>query len=388
MPDSILAISGSELQLVRAVYADFLSRFESSSANYKLTSLSDASAYARCFWVFGQRLLRNSDFDRDRLAVAMRADIRTMRRAYSVTPKNKPYRQLLTFTLSALAALRLLDEDPLADLVEEQIQLDLVRELCDMGCLAGNAGSGNQAMFMAIFLLHGRDWLNLDTQSLIDIWVELHLENMNAFGFWGNQKRMTHLQFQNGYHQHEIFEYLSIENPRKEAMIAAVRSLSDVDGHFAPYPGGGGCYDYDAVFLLTPEGRVPDEPSHKLLLRTTKSVIASQNLDGGFCESQFVRPRSVANLRRFMRHIMAARNNSSALQERLRYGLTLQRRKHDRIHTHWSQYARRWNESDLWDGWFRMLTLARIEVALDPTKATDWGFIDYPGIGFHPLLRV
>ena len=73
--------------------------------------------------------------------------------------------------------------------------------------------------------------------------------------------------------------------------------------------------------------------------------------------------------------------------ERLRQSVTLLRPKHNRIHTHWSQYSRRWNESDLWDSWFRMLTIARIDVALDPKKIVEWGFIDYPGIGFHPLLR-
>jgi hypothetical protein len=72
--------------------------------------------------------------------------------------------------------------------------------------------------------------------------------------------------------------------------------------------------------------------------------------------------------------------------ERLRYGLALQRAKHDRIHTHWSGYSRRWDESDLWDSWFRMMTLARIDAALDHQPAAGWGFINYPGIGYHPSL--
>ena len=27
--------------------------------------------------------------------------------------------------------------------------------------------------------------------------------------------------------------------------------MGDKSGQFAPYPGGGGCFDYDAVFILT-----------------------------------------------------------------------------------------------------------------------------------------
>jgi hypothetical protein len=166
-----------------------------------------------------------------------------------------------------------------------------------------------------------------------------------------------------------------------------VRSLADENGHFAPYPGGGGCYDYDAVFMLTPHGRIPDEASGRLLERTARTLLAEQNADGGFCESHLVRPRSLSKLSGFVRHIWAARGNPGVFRERLRYGLTLQRTKHDRIHTHWSRYSRLWSESNLWDTWFRMLALARIDVAMNPEHARNWGFIDYPGIGYHPSLR-
>lgn len=51
-------------------------------------------------------------------------------------------------------------------------------------------------------------------------------------------------------------------------------------------------------------------------------------------------------------HTLNAFGKGPLFTERLRYGLTLQRPKHDRIHTHWSQYSRRWDESNLWDTWF------------------------------------
>ena len=35
--------------------------------------------------------------------------------------------------------------------------------------------------------------------------------------------------------------------------------LADQDGRFAPHPSGGGCWDFDAVYLLTHDGLVGSE---------------------------------------------------------------------------------------------------------------------------------
>jgi hypothetical protein len=299
----------------------------------------------------------------------------------------KPYRQLLAFTLTGLRALNALAVDPLADLVEEQLPVDVRDVLERHRCLAGAPGSGNQAMFLAIFLLHAGEALGIDTRARVDAWVELHLSRMNRFGFWGSDRGMTHLQFQNGYHQYEILEYLNVRNPRGEAAVRAVRSLADRHGHFAPYPGGGGCYDYDAAFVLTPRGELPDVETGTTLCRTATSLLDEQQPDGGFAESLRVRPRSTSNLGAFASHAVRGAPNPRLLLERTRYALALQRPAHDRIHTHWSDYSRKWSESNLWDSWFRMMTLARIQIALGVTPSAPWGFVDFPGIGFHPVVR-
>lgn len=357
---------------------------------YALTPCAEPTAFARCFAVFIGRLCGAGAENKDAQAQALEAEMRLCRaRAAEADLRGKSYRQLLTFTLSALAALGALKPETLADLIEEQITQDVRRDLTAYGCLQGKAGSGNQAMFTALFLLHGRDVLGLKTQSRLDAWTELHLRAMNRFGFWGPDLGMTHLQFQNGYHQYEILEYLGVSNPKQAQTVATVRGLADSLGHFAPYPGGGGCYDYDAVFLLTPQGRIPDEETRLVLGRTAATLAAERRPEGGFAESLYVRPRSWPHLSLFARHVLQAAGFRAwpLFAERLRYALTLQRPCHDRIATHWSLYARRWDEADLWDTWFRLLALARIEAALDPAKAAAWGFIDYPGIGFHPSLR-
>lgn len=372
------------VQYSRNKLKHFLSSCLDSAGVYSLTPKSDASGYAQCFGMFLNQLLLNNIPD---LSSELVDCIVKKRSSYSIKPIDKPYRQLLTFTLSSLSLRNDLNNELINELVREQIPDDIEKELQSLGCLNGKAGSGNQAMFLAIFLIHARDFMNIDTQSILNDWVELHLESMNRNGFWGEQRNMTHLQFQNGYHQYEIFEYLGVKNPLEEEAIAAVHALADSQGHFAPYPGGGGCFDYDAIFILTPQGRKVDVKTRELLERTLLTLSSEQQSSGGFAESLYVRPRNLSSILRFIFHVANSGTNLSLLKERLRYGLTLQRPKHNRIHTHWSNYSRQWSEADLWDSWFRMLTIARIETALDPRKVSDWGFINYPGIGYHPLLN-
>lgn len=383
---------GDSFDQAKYRYLNFLSLCRCADGSYRLTPASDPSAFATCFWVFGMRLLRRDDILaklRDELSESIRRAVRAMRTASAAKGEleEKPYRQLLAFSLSALSALGTLTNDPLEDLVVEQLPQLVERELERLECLSGRAQSGNQAMFLAIFLLHARDRLGLPVGDQIQDWIRCHLASMNQFGFWGSSRAMTALQFQNGYHQYEILEYLDVETGKAGTAANSVAQLADNQGHFAPYPGGGGCFDYDAVFMLTPDGEIPDHCVAALLKRTAATLLSEQQPDGGFCESLYVRPRSPMNTVRSMRHVLNALPNTSAARERLRYVLALQRRKYDRIDTHWSTYSRRWNESDLWDSWFRMLALARIECAMDRQAARKWGFIDFPGIGFHPSLR-
>ena len=125
---------------------------------------------------------------------------------------------------------------------------------------------------------------------------------------------------------------------------------------------------------------VPFEKFQHVLFKTANSIINSQNTDGGFSESLFIRPRNIGNMRRAIGHVWGP--NISASAERMKYCLNLLRPKHDRIHTHWSKYSREWHESDLWDSWFRLLTVARIDCAFNKENKKRWGLIKFPGIGY------
>ncbi len=386
---SVLGVSA--LHRARDRYSRFVEATADGDAGFRLTPYAEPTPYARCFALFGLHLMldrQRLDRGADRWAAAIRADLDEVRSDRTAAGADlsfdKAYLQLLTFSLSALAVLDRLDRDPLADHVLPVLAKDIDADLARSGALDGVARSGNQAMFMAILLVHARDRLGVNDGGRIERWQRLHVERMNRFGFWGRSRSMSHLQFQNGYHQYEILEYLRSTGLWWDAAANHVASLADADGHFAPYPGGGACYDYDAIFMITGAGDDAVRRHRDLLVRTATSILAEQNPDGGFCESHKIRPR-LKNLNGSWRHVRAA--HGQALVERIRQGLTLLRPRHDRIHTHWSRYSREWGESNLWDSWFRMLTLARIEVAFDPSAADRWGFIDYPGIGYHSSLH-
>lgn len=379
----------SRLNESRFQYQLFIDSCIDDQGDFRLTPRADSSSYALCFAIFGHHLLQNFEVicrQRERWDQKLREGLvkkKDERAKVSVLSNDKPYLQLLTFTLSALTILGTL-KNSLADYIFDVLPVDIENALHESKALDGVARSGNQAMFLGILLICARDYLGFDTQRDIDQWINFHKRAMNSFGFWGPTTSMSHLQFQNGYHQYELFEYLEAEDVPWVKAAESVASLADPDGHFAPYPGGGGCYDYDAVFILT--GDKESAARHReLLIRTAHTILNEQNPDGGFCESKRIRPRSLAGISKSLEHVSKGRGRARI--ERLRAALTLLRPKHDRIHTHWSVYSREWGESDLWDSWFRMLTIARIDCALNPERAKDWGFINFPGIGFHPSLR-
>jgi len=379
-----------ELEEIRAGYARFITSCRTGDG-YSLTPGAAESPYALCFAIFGWQLLRQDELlttQRQLWDQKLRtglADFRSYRRlACRSLAHDKAYLQLLTFTLSSLAILGTLCVNPLEDLICELLPSDLSRELAESGVFAGLPRSGNHAMFIAILLCHAQKYLRYDTTAQLDQWVQLHRTARNQFGFWGKSRGITHLQFQNGYHQYEILKYLGIGDWDWEVPADSVASLADEDGQFAPYPGGSGCYNYDAVFMITGSQSAVDR--HRRLLAHTKATLRKkQNPDGGFCESQFIRPRNRNNCVSALRHIV--RGRGPARWERLRHCLSLQRSKYDRVKNHWNEAAYDWSSSDLWNSWFHMLTLARIESAFNPSEALRWGFINYPGIGYHSSLR-
>ena len=149
-------------------------------------------------------------------------------------------------------------------------------------------------------------------------------EFYESFWFWGTGNMKT-LMFQNGYHQYEILHYLRAKIDSKYCPAVHVAKLSSPDGHFAPYPGGGGCYDYDAIYMITEDAGQHSNFLNQLLLRSASTILREQNPDGGFCECKSIRPRKVRHLLAMLIHTLRALPNFSLSFERARYSLALQR---------------------------------------------------------------
>ena len=153
---------------------------------------------------------------------------------------------------------------------------------------------------------------------------------MNSNGFWGKDE-INHLQFQQGYHQYEIFEYLGVEIPKIKSAINLLLKIADKRGQFAPYFGGGGCYDYDATYILTYNGRVLQKREKRLLKKTISTILSEQNEDGGFSDSQWIRPRTFNSMKYWIQHVFSLQG--LVRYERLRYFLAMQRSKHCLLYT-------------------------------------------------------
>ena len=376
---------------IQQSYNHFIDSCYQPEEGYRLSLNSEVTPYALCFAIFGKHLvgqIASISKEIELFDELLRSNLSVYKDNCISNNKNiatdKGYLQLLCFTLSALSIIETLNNNSL-----ETHVIPLVRKENVCGILqkpeiySGKAGTGNLAMFYAILLIYSKEYLNEEVDELIDIWIEKHLNSMNNNGFWGLSNRNLYLQFQNGYHQYEIFEYLGIKNQNQNMTSNFINSLADNIGHFAPYPGGGGCYDYDAIFLLTFLGESLNSKYDALINKTLESILSEQNEDGGFSESLYIRPRNLKNLKSMTQHLVQKEGRVRA--ERARFCLTLLRFKHNKIKTHWTKYSREWHESNLWDSWFRMLTIARIDNSIS-LSSSNWGFINFPGIGHSYIL--
>lgn len=378
----------TELNNIKLKYFEYINSLEF-KGGFRLTSNSEINPFSLCFAIFGLNLLKKNltiEKNKKDWNETLRNNLLIVKKKRQKLDlrKDKYFLQLLTFTLSSLKILGTLESDPLKNLISDLIVKDVRKELDDLNVFEGSPQSGNFAMFMAIILIYSKDYLSLNTNSKINQWLDLHLSKMNKFGFWGDNSTISYLQFQNGYHQYQIFEYLNVESNIWINPSNAVNLLIDNDGHFAPYPGGGGCYDYDAIFFLTNN---KNSNFNEEINQTYKELISLQNEDGGFCESKKVHPRNIKNLFFNLKHLLHGPLGVSTY-EKLFNLINLSRPKHNRIHTHWTKYSRKWNESDLWDSWFRLLAIARIDCYKNNFQFQNWGFIDFPGIGYHNLFKM
>jgi hypothetical protein len=126
----ISVLAAKRLNPARRHAAEFVRLAEIREGDFALSHSGNEGLFPRAIAVFAATLLGCVDelrADRGLLALKLRADLRSYfrQRRVAVILGDKPLMQALSFTLSALAALGRLEEDPLEDLVRPVLPADV-----------------------------------------------------------------------------------------------------------------------------------------------------------------------------------------------------------------------------------------------------------------------
>jgi hypothetical protein len=271
-----------------------------------------------------------------------------------------------------LSALGVLDSKPRFPLrfIERWKTPDDVREyLLEQDCHEGKGGSGNKAMFLAIFLTYEYEITGKENyRSCLDAWFDFHDKHQNSYGFWGSDRQSHYIHgLQNGFHQFVIYFYWKKSLRHLDKIVDVAMLAQDRDGFFAPTPGGDGCYDYDAIHTLVMAHRLSEyrrQDIEACLKRAAMAIRTNQNTDGGFCQS--IKPITLcSDILRDIPRIFSG-HSPYLWYYRARKTLGVFLRNDKLILTGWTRKGRKWTDSDLWDTWFRCLALAEIETIIKP----------------------
>lgn len=362
----------------------FINKLETSNG-FKLFSRSEVSPYARCFVIFTKYLTKKFDWLEKRkqqlisdLNIDLYNNYKEKINNGIAWRHDKSFLQLYCFTLSSLNILKGQLNTKNLEVLKKILDIDITKSLKKNGVNKGVSMSGNFSMFIAIFNIYANNFLKIDRSKQIQEWLDFNSKSINVNGFWGKQVNMDFLQFQNGYHQYEIFEYLEFERVSWNLAAKKTSLMSDRHGHFAPWPGGGACYDYDAIFMLTSKF-VKDFGQKNLLKKTMMSIISEQNTDGGFCESKYMKNKLWFKISNIIKHMFYQPNHVKMWS--LYVNLNLLRHKHRHIITYWTYTDRKWDESNAWDTFFRLSTIYRICNRLNLTERHLFKINNFPGIG-------
>lgn len=361
-------------------------QLDNTKLSYKF-SVNDQyySPYALCFskfieYLFNNKIECNHEKLYEKIVLNLKLKKKEILKKKIDLITDKSFMQLICFSLSLLSIINMLDRTELKNIINEILPEDLNNFFKKNKLTSGLPQKGNIAMFLGIILYYKNKFISED--SSLDIWFNLHDQSMNSNGFWGNENDY-YLQFQNGYHQYELYHFFKKKIKIKHAtkIYNIIKSTQDNNFQFAPYFGGNSCYDYDAVFMLIYISNIDlnlKEDINKILNKVLVATINDTNQDGGYSDSKFIRPKNLKNLSFQIKHIISSRK-FNILFKRLRYFLALQRDNYNEISTHWHDRSRKWTESNLWDTWFRLLLIAKIDDFQN--KDNKWGFIKFPGLG-------
>lgn len=299
--------------------------------------------------------------------------------------KERAVFQLTCFCLSALQILGSAPKYRLSVVDQWKSASEVRRYLFDRQVHLGKGGSGNKAMFQAIMLTHEYEKTKDELLfNCMKTWFDFHDEHQNKHGFWGANSKLTlYSGVQNSFHQFVIYDYWQRKYSNLDFIAKTVVRLQDRDGFFSPVPGGGACKDYDAIhYLLASPTTANSSQGRKVLKKALEANKKCWNDDGGFCESIYrpLQPHKTIN------YLMLAScgHDWSVWLTRVKHIAKDLIRKEDKKSRKWVVEDQRWNESTIWDTWFRCLCMAEITCFLEPENHSKYRFHNHIGIGFNP----
>jgi prenyltransferase beta subunit len=339
---------------------------------YKFNTDSDDTIFCSCFALFILDLFKETEKFTQQERQDWISYIQSFQnkefgyfepKKYYHQDKERNRYQLTCFCLSALGILGAQPEFPLTFVEQWETPGDVKKYLYDTDCHKGKPGSGNKAMFLAIFLTY--EYERTKERHLLDkikAWFEFHDEAQNDSGFWGRGKNSHFfLGVQNGFHQLLVYFYWRRRVNKLDRIVDTILDIQDNQGFFSPIPGGWPCYDYDAIHILVNSYKLVDyrHPEiEKSLERAFHAVFGSQNYDGGFSHSK-LKPMNILCLIKTCPFYFSG-TNPWTWYFRIRRSAALVLRNETTIFTGWTGKSRKYDESNLWDTWFRSLSLAEI----------------------------
>lgn len=302
--------------------------------------------------------------------------------------KERLTQQLTCFCLSALEILGDKPTYPLIFMDSYKTAEDIKNYLYNNACHKGLSGTGNKAMFLGIFLTYLIKYENDNSARIkLDAWFDWHdkLQNPKT-GLWGPiGKSSFYHGLQNGFHQLLIYFYWRRPIRYLNKIMDAALSIQDKEGFFAPIPGWAGCWEYDAVHILSNAFKIlkaKENSIFKSLKKAHKAILSNQNSDGGFCQSK-KKPKNVMG---FFKNIpfFFYGNEPYLWYYRIRQFLNVTIRKKEIIYTGWTKKGRNWGESNLWDTWICCLSFAEISYTIKEknSRLADMNFQNMIGLGY------
>ncbi len=365
------------------------------SAGYKFSASQGATAFSACFALFLIDLFRGVEKFTQQEREEWISYIQSFQNKeygyfepgdYFLGEQERTRYQLTSFCLSAFRILSASPKYPLQFVRQWQTPHDIQKYLYQEGCHIGRGGSGNKAMFLAIFLTHEYERTkDQEFLQLLDAWFAFHDQAQNQAGFWGRYYSAYHYKgFQNGFHQLLVYFYWRKKVNKFERIVDLLLKIQNKNGSFTPSPFCGMCWEYDAAhILLNAFSRLDYRRDEiKKSLQQISFAIRSRYKKGeGFCQSRYY-PRNLEGICQSLSCLIGGFGGPVWFY-RLKDILSYILKKRDMVLTSWTKTPRRLDEANLWDTWLACLTLAEISTFVHT------GF-DFPSenIRFHEHIGI